>query len=89
MIDHRAALRILVEMAPELRRVGVESFSIDDHGGLRDVRLRPPDPPQSDAKGSADEPSGATHPLDDPDTFGGVVPKRKPMLWDDDEERQS
>lgn len=79
-IDHRAALRILVEIAPELRRVGVESFSIDADGALRDVKLRPADPPMPEPRQDDKEPDV----LDDPETFGGVVPKRRPLLTDRD-----
>lgn len=82
MIDHRAALRILVDIAPELRRVGVESFSIDADGALRDVKLRPADPPEPAHVEPPKQPDGA---LDDPDTFGGDIPKRRPMLYDEPE----
>jgi hypothetical protein len=88
VIDHRAALRILIEMAPKLREAGIESFSIDENGGLADVRLRPHDPPPPAPPKEPDNQFPPANPLDDADTFGGAVPKRRPIFERDEEEQR-
>jgi hypothetical protein len=63
---------LIVERAGELRAAGVQSISVDgasvtllpSDGGLVATGKVPPGP--------VDEP--LLHPLDDPETFGGVLP---------------
>lgn len=64
-------LQLVIDRAPELRSAGVDSISIDGAS----VHLLPvePEPPAVTAMpASADQ--QFLSPLDDPETFGGVLP---------------
>lgn len=77
--DIRTQLRALTEMAPGLRKAGVLSVSIVGDG--ISATLAPAELPDVAPPAAPVEPVNA---LDDPDTFGGKLPRRKPMLFDEE-----
>jgi len=82
--DPAELLDLLIDRAPQLRTAGVESLVLHPDGAF-DVKLRAAEPPIQFTKPDVAE-DAHPHPLDDPETFGGAMPKRRPLLQRDDEE---
>ena len=82
----RAALDLLTECAPALRRAGVREIDLDQDGKVRRAVFAPPDPEPSDNDGEPAAPTD-TDPLYDPATFGrSKVPGSALRRGDDDDE---
>lgn len=81
MTDHDR-LRMLIDMGPALRAAGYSSLHVGKDGDWSATFI-PPDPPMPAASAES-QPEPSPHALDDPDTFGGVMPKRTPMLYEED-----
>jgi len=82
--DLEKTLETIVKQAPALRKAGVASLSV----GTVTISLVPPDPPQT--AGMDGEAESDRDPIDDGDTYGGEVPRRKGRrdreLRDDDDD---
>ena len=66
-------LTLIAERGPALRAAGVRSFTIDGFS----VELGPAEPAQAEQDDNPPAPV-ITDPLDDPDTFGGFMPRTRP-----------
>lgn len=86
MTDARALVRVLLETARDLRAAGVQSFSVHPDGTMS-ATLLPADQPEAPAPKDSDSPFPPANPLDDPETYGGELPKR-PRIFDHGEEAE-
>jgi hypothetical protein len=76
-------LDMVIRKADDMREKGILEF---DGAGIR-LRLAPKDQPEVSTSVTDEDNAAPVDPLDDPDTFGGEMPRRRgaPMKESDDE----